>query len=379
MSADEQLRVVMCTPGFPASLTDADKPFLLNHAIALSQAGIEVTVVSPAVAGSPARQLIENVQVVRVRYAPRRFETLAATGSMYREAKSVKGIWALPMMVAMANAAIREAKKRSAVIYGHWWIPGGLVAAIAAGWVKCPSVIHYHGSDAAITQNLFMRAVARKVARRVDLRLAVSEELAEWVRNLSRMPTEIIPMPVVAQLPSVPSSPPDDGYVLAVGRLVHEKGFDVLIDAVGQMDEKERPELIILGTGPERNNLIDRARKRSVPAHFPGQVPPHQMGDWYDGARLVAVPSRREGFGLVAAEAAAMERTVVGTTVGGIPTVVQDGVSGMLVEPEDVEALKDALRTADPLMGRAGPPLVEQLSVQNHGLRIRQLCEDLLN
>jgi len=116
-----------------------------------------------------------------------------------------------------------------------------------------------------------------------------------------------------------------------------------------------------------------------VTLHLPGAVPHAELADWYRNARMVVVPSRREGFGLVAAEAAAMGRTVIGTRVGGIPTVVNDGVSGVLIEPDDVEGLKDALLEADPTMGVFGPALVTQLGVEHHGKHLRQVCEDLLN
>ena len=103
------------------------------------------------------------------------------------------------------------------------------------------------------------------------------------------------------------------------------------------------------------------------------------MSDWYRDARYVVVPSRREGFGLVAAEAAAMGRAVVGTTVGGISAVVQDGVSGILVKPGDAEDLAQALLAVDPAMGEVGPSMVAVLSSERHGSYLRQICEDFLN
>ena len=92
---------MLCAPGFPSSRDDSDKPFLLNHALALVSAGSDVTVVCPAVPGLPSRQTVEGVEVVRVRYAPRRFETLAATGSMYREARGFQSVFVLPMILTL--------------------------------------------------------------------------------------------------------------------------------------------------------------------------------------------------------------------------------------------------------------------------------------
>ena len=90
MDQHQDVRVVICAPGFPASNDDPDKPFLLDHAKSLVDAGLNVTVVSPALGGVPSRQNIEGIDVCRVRYAPRRLQTLAATGSMYRKLEAPK-------------------------------------------------------------------------------------------------------------------------------------------------------------------------------------------------------------------------------------------------------------------------------------------------
>ena len=89
----------MCAPGFPASSDDADKPFLLDHAKALVASGVIVSVIAPAVAGLPLRQTIDGVNIRRVRYGPQKMETLASTGSMYREARRLKSIMVIPMMI----------------------------------------------------------------------------------------------------------------------------------------------------------------------------------------------------------------------------------------------------------------------------------------
>ena len=67
-------------------------------------AGFKVTVVAPALPGSPRRQTLEGIEVLRARYAPRRLETLAATGSMYREARGLKALLVVPMLLSMVAA-----------------------------------------------------------------------------------------------------------------------------------------------------------------------------------------------------------------------------------------------------------------------------------
>ncbi len=377
MDEQQTPRVVLAAPGFPISCDDSDKPFLLDHAKALVAGGLEVTVVCPSSPNAPSHQVIDRIEVIRVRYAPHRMETLASTGAMYREAKGFKALLAIPMMCSMVVAMVRQLRVRKAIAYGHWWIPGGVVAVIAAKLTRRPSVIHLHGSDAFVARTTMMKAVARRILRMADNRLAVSEDLAQWGRETCSLGVEVLPMPIALdRLPS-PSSAPSDGFVLGVGRLVDEKGFDILIEAVARIEITKRPEVVIVGIGPERQSLLARAMELGVTLHLPGAVTPTDLEDWYQRARIVAVPSRREGFGLVAAEALAAGRVVVGSSVGGIPSLVQSGLSGLLVAPEDVEGFATALQEVDPEWGKNGPELVSHLGVEPHGRFVRQMYDDL--
>ena len=379
MAADTSIRVVLCTPGFPLSRDDSDKPFLLDHARALRDQGLEVTVVCPAVAGAPSRQTIEAIRVVRTRYAPRSMQTLAATGSMYKEARGIKALLAFPMMVAMCVAAFREARREPTVLYGHWWIPGGIVAAIAGSLTRQPSIVHLHGSDAAITKGKILRMIARQVFKRVDVRLAASCVLANWGQSISNKTFTVLPMPIRLAAPIDSSPLVQEHMVLGVGRLVPEKGFDLLLRAIGQIPQSSRPPIAIVGSGPERDRLKTLAKKLNIDLHLPGAVPPSEMSAWYYRSHVVAVPSLREGFGMVAAEAAAAGRAVVATRVGAHCQIVADGISGLLIEPGDVDALKQALLDIDPQWGINGPQRVAPYKADEHGGRLKEICESLLN
>ena len=378
MNDGPNIRVVLCAPGFPTSIDDADKPFLLNHGKALSLAGIQVTVVCPMINGMPSRQQLGDIEVIRVRYAPRRMQTLASTGSMYREATGLKNLLVVPMLLCLMATMARQLRQKNSVAYGHWWVPGGLVAVIAAFITRRPSVVYLHGSDAAIATTKTLRAIASVVMRMADSRIAVSDELASWGESISRREFRVLPMPIDLERLPRPSPAPQDGLILGVGRLVPEKGFDLLIEAVALMDQQTRPEITIVGVGPERSRLDSQARRRGVSLHLPGAVSPREIGDWYGRASFVVVPSRREGFGLVAAEASAAGRAVVATKVGALPQIIDDHVSGLLVEPENPQALMEAIQVVEPSWGEKGPSKVAKLSFEAHGQQLRQLCEDLL-
>ena len=359
--------MVLCAPGFPSSRDDSDKPFLLNHALALVSAGSDVTVVCPAVPGLPSRQTVEGVEVVRVRYAPRRFETLAATGSMYREARGLQSVFVLPMILTLILRVILESrKKKPLVVHGHWWVPGGFVAVVANFFVKTHSVVHLHGSDSVVANNSVMRWLARWVMRSATSCLAVSDALAEWGCEVSSRDVEVCPMPIAEEFGRRRKIPPPDGPIVGVGRLVREKGFDTLLRAVAQIEIADRPKLVIIGEGEEREALVYEADSLGVDLLLVGSLSPEKVADWYLEARFVVVPSRREGFGLVAAEAAACGRAVVGTRVGGLPELIEHKVSGLLVEADDEDELSEAIGSVELNWGSAGPERVVWLSKERH-------------
>ena len=119
----------------------------------------------------------------------------------------------------------------------------------------------------------------------------------------------------------------DPPFVLYAGRLSAEKGVLELVEAANGLP------LVVAGDGPLRDRVPERARLR----------PARRARRLYARAAVVAVPSHREGFGVVCAEAMAHGRPVVASAVGGLLDLVVDGVTGLLVPAGDVEALRAAL------------------------------------
>jgi glycosyltransferase involved in cell wall biosynthesis len=348
-------RVLVVTQGFPRRPGDHRAPFLLDHARALAGAGCRVTVLCPSAPGLAARERWGDVDVIRFRYAPRRLEVFAYSGAMHRDVRTWR-VLLLPLFLAGYVRAVRRHSAAADVVHAHWWIPSGLVAVVAARRRVAVVAVHLHGTDAAIARGP-LRPLAAWVLRRAAVVLAASPLLASWAKDVAGVDAVVAPMPLgVDRVPS-PTPPPPDGPVLAVGRLVPEKGFDVLIRAVAETGDR----LVVVGDGDIRQALDSLTRSTNADVTFAGSVDPTELARDYAAARVVAVPSRREGFGMVAAEALAAGRAVVGTRVGGLPDLVTDGVTGTLVAPDDVAALVDALRSTDPALGANGPAAVAWL------------------
>ncbi|HZT12888.1 MAG TPA: glycosyltransferase family 4 protein, partial [Candidatus Baltobacteraceae bacterium] len=137
--------------------------------------------------------------------------------------------------------------------------------------------------------------------------------------------------------------PPDRRVVAFAGALIRAKGLFELVAAAASL-EADRPILALAGTGPDRQGLDDLARRDGVDVRFFGHLAPPDVGALFAAADAVALPSYSEGLPNVVCEAMLSERAVVASTVGGIPEIIEDGRTGLLVPPQSAQPLAAALR-----------------------------------
>lgn len=153
-----------------------------------------------------------------------------------------------------------------------------------------------------------------------------------------------LPAPDVAAW-APPSGPPE---LLYAGRLVHKKGVDVLLRAIDRLgDLTPAPGLTIIGKGEDEEGLKKLCEELGIVSRvtFAGSLDRETVLERMSTCSLVVVPSRIEPFGLVALEAAQIGCPVVASRVDGLPEVVEDRQTGLVVPPDDVEALACAIRT----------------------------------
>jgi diketogulonate reductase-like aldo/keto reductase len=139
--------------------------------------------------------------------------------------------------------------------------------------------------------------------------------------------------------------------VLCVGRLVPEKGQHVLLDAAAAAGDVR---VVFVGDGPSRASLERHAAALGVDAVFTGSVGQDEIRDHYRRADAFCLASFAEGVPVVLMEAMAMELPVVTTRIAGIPELVTDGTSGLVVPPGRADLLAEALRAlaGDPQLRR---------------------------
>jgi glycosyltransferase involved in cell wall biosynthesis len=145
--------------------------------------------------------------------------------------------------------------------------------------------------------------------------------------------------------------PEEDGStrITAAGRLVVDKGFDVLLEAFSEV-AAEHPDVLLdlAGDGPERSNLQGLAASLGIAdrVRFHGWLNPESMQRFFGGGLISVLPSPlNEGLPTVLLEAGLAGSALVGTDVGGTRDVVHPDRTGILVPPNDPRGLADALRT----------------------------------
>ena len=213
-------------------------------------------------------------------------------------------------------------------------------------------VVTAHGSDLLSAHWPLARAILPYVLRRSNAVTAVSEALMTRALEIQsgHGPRPLLILNGVDMAywsPASTTPPPAPRTIVCVGRLQHVKGHDVLLDAfVRVLKHVPDARLTLIGDGPERNALVERASRLGIRASvdFTGPLRPDAIREHLRTATVFALPSRSEGLPVALLEALATGTPAVASAVGGIPSVLANG-GGYTVPPEDSDALANTLST----------------------------------
>ncbi|MGB2951817.1 MAG: glycosyltransferase family 4 protein [Gaiellaceae bacterium] len=292
------MKLVVLTTSYPRYEGDPAGNFIHEGVEHLRRRGIEVEVVGPG-----------SFRHYGIAYGD------GVVGNLRR--RPARALLLPPMLWSFARAA-RRAARDADLVQAHWLGAGAV--AMACGR---PFVVRVEGTDVELARRAPL--LARPVLRAARLVLSVSTALAEAARALGAREVRVVGNGV--ELPPFTRDPVEPPEILFVGRLSREKGILELLEAA------EGLPLTVVGDGPLRDRVPQAV----------GIVPHGELGSYYERAAVVAMPSRREGFGIVCAEAMAHARPVVASAVGGLTDLVVDGETGLLVPPGDIGALRAAL------------------------------------
>jgi len=401
------MRIAYVIPAYPPL---ASQPFVVNEMIAVQEAGHEV-VVLPLYAGE--RGGVHHGTFARFRpvavLAPALCDARTAAVALgvllrhpWRAARTLAGLhwaagtslWSHLRLVAVTPKALAGGwrLRRLGVerIHAHFANQTADCAAIAAGVAVLPFSFTAHAYDIYSTAPRQRNATLDWKLRHAARIFAVSRYARDLLRGRlsaadhGRVWTAYVGIPTA--LFRLEPQPADASglRLLCVARFQEKKGLDTLIDACALLrDRGVRFHLRLIGDGPQRDELRAQVTRLALDGQveLPGPMPQEDVAQALRDCHVFVMPCRRDrtgdmdGIPTVFMEALASGRPVVSCAVSGVPELVRDGETGLLVPPDAPASLADAVQrlAADPALrarlGSAGRILVERQHDQDRNAR----------
>ena len=396
------MKVLVIGSVYPRFQEDAEVPWLRTSIAHLKKAGVEIQVLAPAYKGLKSHD-IDGTHVNRFRYAPANWEIL--THEEGAPSKMASKPWlqllAIPYIINGFFQCIRISRKwKPDVIHAHWPFPHAYIALGAAKLFKIPLVLNFHGAELLlIRKKKWVKPLLKFAIGQAQAIFANSSFTAGKIKALRNVNVEWSPYGTTLEVDSRQSQPRLHGYdraskvgatphpvtviphavngrfkILFVGRHIERKGITYLIEAAKYLP-RDKFEIRIVGVGDlteqlkaQAKEIIDPIEAASLqgdkaegdrihevegsPAQiiFTGKLSPEDLANEYKTANVFTLPAivdskgDTEGLGVVLIEAMELGLPIVASNVGGIPDVVIDNESGILVPEKDPVALADAFK-----------------------------------
>lgn len=359
------------TTSYPRSEGDSAGVFVRERVRTLVADGHAVEIVA-ADGRNPAVGESENVTRIRAGTlfyeggAPEAFEAASIRARLFAWASGAQ------FSFALAHHLVEHGHHWQAV-ESHWLVPCGLL--VAALLPRLPHRAHVHGGDVFLLARVpWGDSIARAFCQSRPTLVFASASLRRRFTALAGSEPELLGAHCLVEAAPFdrtlfhPRSPDEKarlralhGFasttVLAAGRLVPIKGFDLLVTALGRLPAEKRPTLVIAGQGSERQNLLQLAKDAGVRLRLPGVLSQRVLAEHMAAADLFVHPcrtldsGRSEGMPLVVREALACKTPTVAFASGGL--VELRGAAGITLLEEDQRArlpeiIVNALATRGP-------------------------------
>jgi glycosyltransferase involved in cell wall biosynthesis len=376
------LRIICPTYWYPQHANDTQATYVHDINRHLVRRGHSVTVVTPGHPSLARSDMFDGVKIVRfpLELPPDLTYGRVAQSRVSWLGKFARVVVMAHYMEAQHRAILAEVRENGGdVIHAHWAIPTGPAAVLAARKLQLPSVITMHGGDVYVNPEQgydfptrwYVRPALRWTLRHAGALTAITDDCRQHALRAGA-PAEHIRL-VFNGTDLRRFSPEDNGshgdtrfgpnMIFACRQLFPRKGIRFLLEA-GAALKPQFPDLkiVLAGDGFERPELVRLASELGIASDvtFLGWVPNADLPQYYRAAAVSVIPSLEEGFGIPAAEAMGCEVAVVASDAGGLPEVVENGVTGLVVPRGDANALAQAIGSllADPQrrrrMGQAG-------------------------
>lgn len=352
------MKVLVVGSVYPRFESDNEVPWLRKSVETLRASGVDVEVMAPSHRGLRSHT-IDGVKVHRFRYAPKNLEILTHDeGAPTKMAKHPSmQLLAIPYCISGFFLCLWLAfRNRYDVIHAHWPFPHALIVLGACRLFRIPLVLNFHGAELLlIRKKKWIRPVMKFIIGKAQAIFANSHFTASKIFAIRPAKIEWSPYGSPLAVGNVPSLHPRNGRyrILFVGRHIERKGIEYLIRAAAILDS-QKFEVRIVGKG----SLTDSLRKlaESIAPQsvtFTGPLSPEELRREYLQGNCFVLPAivdskgDTEGLGVVLVEAMQSGLPVVASDVGGIPDVVVNGETGILVPEKDPDALARAFQSLE--------------------------------
>jgi teichuronic acid biosynthesis glycosyltransferase TuaC len=339
----KQLHILTLTPFYPVRGDDAQGCFVAEPLQWLAR--LEVA---------------NTVRVARPFYRGGAAEKESTVPARTARFFSLPGGWGLSSAGAFLFASILpeirhlHASHPFDLIHAHSALPCGHAAALLGRELKIPFVVTVHGLDAFSTRQVrgyagtWSARISRSVYRSACSVICVSEKVRNQVIEGAAAPvnTAVLYNGVDPQMFFPADDEPETAALLSVGNLIPVKGHELLLRAFAAIrNQFAQLTLEIIGDGPERSRLQRLSGELGVTerVHFRGRQSRQQVAEAMRRATIFALPSRYEGLGCVYLEAMSAGKPVVACLGQGIDEVIEPGVNGCLIRPDNLPDLIDTL------------------------------------
>ncbi|MFH7807590.1 glycosyltransferase [Acinetobacter sp. BSP-153] len=329
--------------------------------------------------------LLDEVNVIRYQYAPKKLQSLVNNGGIVNNLKTFWWKWLLvPGFLIGQYIAVKNIllKQKVDIIHAHWLLPQGWIAYSLAKHFNIPFIVTSHGGDLFGLQGNILTKIKKKVAENSEAMTVVSQAMHEYLNQLQIKPQAltVIPMGVDLQNRFTPNPLRNrqKNELLFVGRLVPKKGLNYLLDALSVL-VKERPELQlkIVGFGPEENNLKKQVKQLKLEENvsFIGALTQDKLPQMYHQATLFVAPFVRadngdqEGLPVALMEAIGCGCPAVVGHVVGIEDLLGEDITQIAVNPHNIAELITAISNA----------LNNPILAHERAMRIRQNAIELID
>jgi glycosyltransferase involved in cell wall biosynthesis len=350
------MRILHIVTAFPRNEKDIITPWLTEMLRHYPAHGLEAGIFAPSYQGL-GDQLVHGLTVHRFRYFFRRWENLTHEETTPDRMKRSLLYKILPVFYVIGGTIgiIKVLRKNQYdTVHVHWPLPHAVFGWAAKTFFSLPVVTTFYGVELRwVKRSLpFLKGFLSWSARMPDKVVAISNYTAGEIRELADVPVEVIPytisLPENREFSQPPAGP---RIILSVSRLVERKGIIYLIDALKYLPPEQEVHLAIIGDGPERERLKERALSQNLgrKISLPGWVSEAELESAYRNASVFVLPAiidskgDTEGLGVVILEAMNYKVPVIGSDLGGITDIIIDEETGLLVPEKDPQALARAI------------------------------------